>query len=86
MKKLFLLTAITIAIVISCKKEKSQQTIAKNNPYSNPARKDCWICWECDVYNNYAIIPSTLDTFCDSARYEYHRKFLYPTPHGCKKN
>lgn len=84
MKKTIMI-AMIITIVIACTKKPEPTKEAHPNTY-NPARANCWICWQCDVSNNYKIIPSTLDTFCDSAKYEYYRKFTYPTVYGCKHN
>jgi hypothetical protein len=88
MKKIILILGISIVAIVSCKKEeiKKEENPAVNNPYNDPSRKNCWICWQCDINNGYKIIPSTLDTFCDSAKYVYYKSFNYPTVYGCKKN
>ncbi len=85
MKKIIII-AMALLIVIACSKKTPTNPNPPQNAYSDPKRKNCWICWQCDVYNNYKIIPSTLDTFCDSAKYAYYKSFNYPTVYGCKKN
>lgn len=78
--------AMLITIVVACSKKTNTTPASSTTTKPVSKGKDCWICWQCDINNGYKIIPSTLDTFCDSAKHAYYQSFTYPTVFGCKQN
>lgn len=79
MKKIILI-ALTLLIVMAaaCSKPK----LNTPNP-TNPAGKWCYTCYQCDVYNNYILIKSTKESFCDSAKYKSRTSSPYPLVYNC---